>query len=180
MNIYLTGYRCTGKTSVGKSLAKAIGWTVVDADTMLVNEYDMTITDIVSSQGWEAFRSMEKEILKKLCARDRHVVATGGGVILDKDNVRRMRDSGTVIWLRADPETIKERIVRDQTTEEFRPSLTSKGLMEEIEETLSDRNPLYEESMDFAVDTDRLSIDDVCLEVIKRLKADGAGIEIKE
>jgi len=173
MIIFLIGYRCTGKTSVGKALAEAIGWTAVDADTMLVEENGISIAEIVSSQGWDSFRAKEKDVLKKLCALDKHVIATGGGVILDKDNVRRMNKCGTVIWLKAEPETIKKRIVQDQTTEEFRPSLTSKGLLDEIEEMLSDRNPIYEAAMDYLVDTDNKDIKDICSIIQDRLNKMG-------
>lgn len=170
MNIYLTGFRCTGKTCVGKSLAQALGWSFIDADLELVDRYGMTIAEIVSKEGWSSFREKEKAVLKEIGALDKHIIATGGGVILDIENVKLMKNSGTIIWLKATPETIKERILQDQNTEELRPSLTSKGLVEEIEETLSDRKPLYESAMDFSVDTDNRSIDDICGRIIRKLK----------
>ncbi|MCG2754880.1 MAG: shikimate kinase [Desulfobacteraceae bacterium] len=169
MNIYLTGYRCTGKTSVGKSLAQTLGWSFIDADLELVDKHGMTISEIVSKEGWSSFREKEKAIIKRLGILDKHVVATGGGVILDIENVEQMKKSGTIIWLKATPETIKKRILQDQNTEELRPSLTSKGLVEEIEETLLDRKPLYESAMDFSIDTDNRSIDDICGEIMGKL-----------
>ncbi len=169
MNIFLIGYRCTGKTCVGKSLAQALGWSFIDADLELVDKHGMTISEIVSKEGWSSFREKEKAIVKRLSILDKHVVATGGGVILDIENVEQMKKSGTIIWLKATPETIKERILQDRNTEELRPSLTSKGLVEEIEETLLDRKPLYESAMDFSVDTDSRSIDDICDMIIEKL-----------
>lgn len=170
MNIFLIGYRCTGKTSIGKSLARMLEWSFVDADLELVDKHGMTISEIVSKEGWSSFREKEKAIIKRLSALDKHVVATGGGVILDIENVEQLKKSGTIIWLKATPETIKERILQDQNTEELRPSLTSKGLVEEIKETLLDRKPLYESAMDFSVDTDNRSIDDICGRIIEGLK----------
>ena len=169
MNIYLIGYRCTGKSSVGKSLAKILGWSFIDADIELVKEHGMTISEIVATQGWESFRKKEKAVIKKLSSLDKHVIATGGGAILDEENVKNMKKSGVSIWLRANPETVKDRILKDETTEDLRPSLTSKGLMEEIEETLIYRNPFYEKAMDFFVDTDNLDIENVCLIIQKKL-----------
>ena len=169
MNIYLIGYRCTGKTSVGKYLANILGWPFLDADVELVNEHGITISEIVATQGWESFRKKEKDIVKKLSSLDKHVIATGGGAILDEENVTNIKKSGISIWLRATPETVKNRILKDETTEDSRPSLTSKGLMEEIEETLIYRNPFYEKAMDFFVDTDNLDIENVCLAVQKKL-----------
>ncbi len=170
MNIFLIGYRCTGKTCVGKSLAQALGWSFIDADLELVDKHGMTISEIVSKEGWSSFREKEKAIVKRLSILDKHVVATGGGVILDIENVEQMKKSGTIIWLKATPETIKERILQDRNTEELRPSLTSKGLVEEIEETLLDRKPLYESAMAFSVDTDDRSIEDICGRIIRELK----------
>ncbi|MEA3279879.1 MAG: shikimate kinase [Thermodesulfobacteriota bacterium] len=170
MNIFLTGYRCSGKTSVGKALAMKLGWSFIDADEELVMKYSMTINDIVSRQGWDSFREKEKGILKKICGLDKHVVATGGGVILDSENVKNMKKSGVVVWLRVTPETVKKRILLDKTTGDFRPSLSSKGIVGEIEETILYRKPYYEEAMDFIVDTDTRSIDDVCITILEKLR----------
>jgi shikimate kinase len=174
MNIYLIGYRCTGKSSVGKSLAKILGWSFLDADVELVKEYKITISEIVATQGWESFRKKEKDVLKRLSSLDKHVIATGGGAILDEENVTNIKKSGISIWLRATPETVKNRILKDETTEDSRPSLTSKGLMEEIEETLIYRNPFYEKAMDFFLDTDNIDIEDVCLAVQNKIHDMGA------
>ncbi len=169
MNIFLIGYRCTGKTSAGKALAKALGWKVVDADVYLVNEQGSTVAEIVANRGWDAFREMEKSVLKKICRRDNQVVATGGGVILDPENVMAMKESGIRVWLQASPETIKHRIVQDLKTKDQRPSLTSQGLLEEIESVLAERAPLYTEAKDFNVVTDNLSIDQVCNKILVKL-----------
>jgi len=93
MNIYLIGYRCTGKSSVGKSLAKILGWSFLDADVELVKEYKITISEIVATEGWESFRKKEKHVLKRLSSLDKHVIATGGGAILDEENVKNMKKS---------------------------------------------------------------------------------------
>lgn len=169
MIIYLIGYRCTGKTSVGKKLAKKFGWPFVDADLALVEKYQTTISEIVSTQGWDSFREKETLVLKTLSNLDNHVIATGGGVILKKENVECMKKSGVIIWLKANRENIKKRMLEDQNTQDQRPSLTSKKLDDEIKETLSSRNPLYEDAMKFSVDTDDLSVDGVCETIIQRL-----------
>ncbi len=169
MNIFLIGYRCTGKTAVGKALSNALGWEVVDADTELVNEQGSTITEIVADQGWEAFREMETSVLKKVCSRDNQVVSTGGGVVLDNENVRTMKKNGFSVWLQASSETIRQRIVKDQKTAEQRPSLTPQGLLEEIDGVLTERTPLYKDAMDFYVDTDNISIDQVCEKILAKL-----------
>ena len=169
MNIFLIGYRCTGKTSVGRSLAKRLERLFFDTDLELVKEQGVNISDIVSKKGWAAFREIEKQMIQRTCERDNQVVATGGGAVLDEENVKRMKDSGVLVWLKADIETIEKRIIEDHTTQDFRPALTSKGSVEEIRETLLARNPFYERAMDIFVDTDSMDIDAVCEMIIQNL-----------
>jgi len=173
MNIFLIGYRCTGKTSVGRSLAKSLGRPFLDADSELVKEQNLNISEIVRKQGWDAFREIESDIIKRVCALDDHVVATGGGAVLNDKNVKHMKRSGKLVWLKATPETIKKRILQDKNTEDFRPPLTSRGSFEEIHETLLNRNPFYEKAMNFDVDTDGIGIDEVCHAIIKKLNDKG-------
>ena len=168
MNIYLIGYRCTGKTSVSKILAKHLGWTVIDSDAEIVKEQGESIADIVSDKGWDAFRSMEKSVIERLSGLKHQVIATGGGAVLQKENIANMKKSGRVVWLKALPRTIQMRMAGDLSTDDFRPALTDKGIFDEIEETLSFRNPLYESAMDFFIETDNLSIDSVCRKIIEK------------
>jgi shikimate kinase len=169
MNIFLIGYRCTGKTSVGKALAKKSGRIFVDADERLVENEGKTIAEIVVGQGWDYFRRREKETLKSICARDGQVIATGGGVVLDPENVAAMKKCGRLIWLQAAPETIRSRMQQDSLTAQQRPALTSRGAAGEIESTLKARSPYYRAAMDFSVDTDRRSLEDICEMIVTRL-----------
>lgn len=170
MNIFLIGYRCAGKTTVGRSLAKRLERLFFDTDLELVKEQGMKISEIVSKKGWAAFRNIEKRVIQCACERDNQVVATGGGAVLDEDNVKRMKDSGVLIWLRADIKTIEKRIIEDNTSQDFRPALTSKGSVEEIQETLFARYPYYERAMDFFVDTDIMDIEAVCVTIIQKIR----------
>jgi len=170
MNIFLIGYRCTGKTSVGYALSKRLDLTFVDADEQLVEKEGKTIAEMVAEQGWDYFRQREKEILKSICALDEQVIATGGGVILDTDNVAAMKRCGRLIWLQAAPETIRKRMLKDDLTTGQRPALTSQGAADEIETTLKDRTPYYQAAMDFSIDTDGRSVGDICEMIVKRLK----------
>ena len=169
MNIYLIGYRCTGKTTVGKILAQKLRWPAMDSDIELVNEQGRPISRIVESQGWEAFRNIEKKVIQKLSLLDRHVIATGGGAVLNGENVNTMKKSGKLVWLRAKPETIHRRMTLDCNTEKSRPALTDKGIFEEIAETLNIRNPIYQKAMDIAIDTDQLTPEDICRIIKEKL-----------
>jgi shikimate kinase len=170
MNIFLIGYRCTGKTTVGESLAGILGWSFVDMDADLVDQIKTDISDFVSKCGWKAFREKESQLLTHVCAGDRQVVATGGGVVLDRHNVESMQGGGKIIWLQAKPQTIKQRLMQDIRTETMRPALTSKGLLQEIEETLADRCLLYENAADVAIGTDHRSVEKIANSIIAHLE----------
>lgn len=169
MNIFLIGYRCTGKTSVGNALSIKLGLVFVDADRRLVEKEGTTIAEMVAGQGWNYFRLREKEILKSICALDGQVIATGGGVVLDPENVAAMKHCGRLIWLQAAPETIRKRMLMDDLTSEQRPALTFRGAADEIESTLKDRTPYYQAAMDFSIDTDGRSVGDICGMIVKGL-----------
>ena len=170
MNLFLIGYRCCGKTTVGKSIALAIDWSFVDSDLQVTRKEGKSINEIIDNAGWDAFRRIERSALKQICTGDRQVVATGGGVVLDAENVKAMKTSGTVVWLDASAATIRERMLRDKNTENFRPALTDKGRMEEIEDMLLKRNPYYESASDFCIQTDDTMIEQITQKIVTKIK----------
>ncbi len=170
MNIYLIGYRCTGKSSVGKLLASELNMKFTDTDVELVNRARRSISEIVETSGWDEFRRIEKNIIREFSAFEKQVVATGGGAVLDGENVKYMKETGIVVWLRATPPVIRERLKNDPGTKEFRPALTGIGTIGEIDEILLTRNHFYEEAMDFYIDTDYLDINDLCRDIIKLIE----------
>jgi shikimate kinase len=169
-NLFLIGYRCTGKSSVGRLLAARLGRSFIDTDSLVVAENGMSIREIVDSRGWEAFRHLEHMVLQQVCTLEGRVVATGGGIVVDGDNVNLMKGNGRLIWLRASPETIKARMVQDRDSEAFRPALTSTDSITEIVETLAKRAPLYKRAMDLLVDTDNVRLDAIADFIIENLK----------
>ena len=90
--------------------------------------------------------------------------------MLDGANVARMQAGGKLVWLRAAPETIRKRMMRDSDTEAFRPALTSKDSVIEIEETLIERDPFYRRAMDFQVNADNLGLDAIVDSIIEHLR----------
>lgn len=168
MNIYLIGYRCCGKTSVGKALSKLLDRPFLDTDSQVVKIAGMTIREMVSRNGWNAFRDLEKSVIAQTSFMKNHVIATGGGSILNPDNVRNMRKAGRVIWLRVSPETIRDRMAADPDTCIQRPGLTPIGSMNEIETVLFTRQALYETASHFELDTDFFGIDAICRMILER------------
>ncbi len=161
-NIYLIGYRCTGKTTLGRALAERLDRVFVDMDDEIVAREKRSIAQMVQQDGWDYFRRREKLLLEEIAGLTGRVVGTGGGVVLDPDNIDRMRASGKVVWLRCRPQTIRRLINEDERTADLRPALTEKGLLEEIVETLKAREPLYRAAMHVCVDTDDFDIDRLC------------------
>lgn len=155
MNLFLVGYRGSGKSTVGRILAAHCGWNFVDADQMLESRQGRSIREIFAKDGETAFREMESTILAEACGFTKTIVATGGGVILRESN-RTLLKSGFVVWLSAGPETLWKRILNDPTTAEQRPALAGGGL-DEVKKLLEIRTPLYHEVASLEIPVDRVS-----------------------
>jgi shikimate kinase len=157
---FLIGYRGSGKTTVARLLAQRLGWSWLDADEVLENRHGRSIRTIFAEEGEAGFREKESAVLVGLCKLDRHVIATGGGVVLRPENRARLRAAGRIIWLTADPLTLWKRMQQDTTTMERRPVLSQGGLAE-IEELLRIREPSYASCADLTVDTTTQSPEEV-------------------
>lgn len=153
MNIILIGYRGSGKTSVGRELARLLERPLFDSDRMVFAKTGKTVREIVEAGGWPAFREAEKAVIAELSALDQAVIALGGGAVMDPENVAALRERGIFVWLRAEPETLARRIRGDENGQAQRPALTGVGTLEEIGQVLAERLPVYRNVADRAVDT---------------------------
>jgi shikimate kinase len=167
--IILTGYRATGKSSIGSMLAKRLGYDFFDTDAELESALGCTIAEYVDQNGWPAFRSIEKELLRTLTGRKKAVIATGGGAIQHTKEWEVLRKNSRVIWLQADAETIRKRLAQDGATARQRPTLTGNGSGAEVEKMLQCRNPLYCKGSDLQVDTASLPPEEVVKTIIRKL-----------
>ncbi len=166
MNIVLIGYRCSGKSAVGGILAEKTGLKPVDTDRLLEKRVGLSIDRYVAENGWERFRAVEKMIVRSVSGQDRQVIATGGGVVLDWENVGFLRDGGWVVWLKTSVFTLKERMLVDEQSGHVRPGILAKNPLNEIERILTERTPLYERAADFRVKTDGKSLETVLNEIL--------------
>ena len=166
-HIYLTGYRGTGKTSVGKILSETLEYPLVDLDDEIESEAGKTIREIFADGGETTFRDLETACLDAVAKHSdcRKIVSLGGGAILRPENRALIASSGTCVWLDADAETIAERINADATTGDRRPALTLLGQMDEIRELLQQREPLYREAANHRVDTAGKTIERIASEI---------------
>ena len=152
--IFLIGYRATGKSSVGRELARILGCSFVDLDDWIERRAGATISEIVETKGWDSFRQMERQALEDvLGSPKKSIVACGGGIVLHQDLMERARDSAFVIWLTAPLEVIRKRMLSDSRSATRRPSLSGDDIDKEITRVLSEREPLYREFSHVEIDT---------------------------
>ena len=149
--LWLIGMMSSGKTKVGRRLAKRSGLPLVDLDDLIVERAEMTIPQIFDTHGEPAFRAMESEELARIAASpQRLVVATGGGAILDGTSRRLMRETGLVVWLKP---SIASLIAKGKTRN--RPLLLGHDdLAARYTEIWEARKHLYEEAAHFSIPMD--------------------------
>ena len=169
MNIFLIGYRGSGKTTVGRRLGELLGWSAVDTDAEIELRAGKSVKDIFADSGEAAFRELELRVLADLAGRNEHVISMGGGGILFDANRKAIKGRGPVVWLKASPETLFARINADPTTDDRRPNLTAQGGVEEIRTLLAERTPKYKASADLAVDVNRLDPDEIARQILATL-----------
>jgi len=153
MKIFLIGYRCTGKTTIGKILAHRLNLDFFDTDLLIEQINGLNISRIVKKSGWEKFRRLEKEVLFNTKTNKKAIISTGGGIIIDPANQRFIKKNGFCVWLDADLKTILYRLNNDNKTSSSRPSLTNKDLLKETKELIDLREPLYEQTANIRIDT---------------------------
>ena len=172
MNLVLIGYRGTGKSTVGKVLARRLGRTVVSTDAEIVKRAQLSVPEIVKQFGWDHFRDLESAVCRDFAARDQLIIDTGGGAILRPENVDALRRTGTLVWLTATVETITRRIGGDTQ----RPSLTgTKSFTEEIRDVLTERTPKYQAAANHVVSTDGVSTAEVASRILQLIPRESAG-----
>lgn len=171
MNIYLVGFMGTGKSSVGRLLAKEKSrlesrsqWNFVDLDELIELKEQRRIVDIFAKDGEAYFRKLEKKILNQVSTQKKFVVACGGGIVLDKGNVSLMKKTGIMICLNATPEEILKRV----SSSNGRPLLNVDKPKKRIELLLKMRAPYYMQA-DEVIETTGLSVKQVAKKISKIL-----------
>ncbi len=158
MNITLVGFMGTGKTAVGRRLAKRLSWTFVDVDQLIEERGGMSVAKIFATRGETVFRRLERRCIARLVHGTSQVVATGGGAFLDAESRGRLRASGPVICLTAAPKVLLARLGRQIAT---RPLLHGMGSpLARVQELLARRASGYAQA-DLTIDTSGLTIDQV-------------------
>ena len=161
-NIYLVGFMGTGKTVVGKELARKKKWQFLDLDDLIELREKRAISDIFAADGEPYFRRVEKKVLQEAAKEKKFVVACGGGIVLDKDNIKIMRETGIIICLTASPAVILKRTAAYR----HRPLLNVSHPRKQIELLLKLRAPYYAQA-DKTIDTSRSPVKEVVNKILK-------------
>jgi shikimate kinase len=159
MSTILIGYRGCGKTTIGKRLADRLWQKFVDTDDLVTKGAGKTIRQIFEEHGEAHFRALEADAVRKALVLKEHVIALGGGAVLNDQTRNLLRDSTTKrLYLRCEPGELLRRIQNDPDTHRNRPELTTLGGgIEEITQVLNDREPLYRQVMTAELDVTNIS-----------------------
>ena len=166
-NIFLIGLMGTGKTTVGRQLARKLKMDFYDSDRVIEERTGADIPLIFEKEGEAGFRKREAAVIDELTQKRNIILATGGGAVLNPENRNHLTNRGTVFYLKSSLETLIERTSKDKN----RPLLQAEEPAEVILQRLLDqRGPLYEETADYIIETVNNSIHSVIQAIIKHLK----------
>lgn len=168
-NLVLIGFMGSGKSTVGRALARRLNWDYVDTDALIVRRCGgCEIPALFAEKGEAYFRDRETEIVLGVCAGERQVIATGGGAILRAENVAALRGAGAVVWLTARPEVV---VARTEKRAASRPLLASGAddLLTHVLTMLGERGPRYQAAAHLIVDTSDRSPEAIAGEIARKV-----------
>jgi shikimate kinase len=165
MHIILIGYRCTGKTSVGRTVAEKLKLPFYDTDQIIAGRLGKTIKDWVEERGWASFRQEEKEVIKGIIPLKPGLISLGGGAVMDPEIREILKSRGLIVWLTAEVNTILNRMKSDPKNIDNRPPLSDKDWETEIKELLFLRSPVYQQLADLSIETDGKKIEEIVKEI---------------
>ncbi len=166
-NIILIGYMGSGKSTVGRKAARAVEYNFLDTDAMIEKQEGVTISKLFEEKGEAYFREQETETIRKLLTEPKgNIIATGGGLPMKEGNAELLKELGTVIYLKAETDTLLKRLSNDTV----RPLLKNGDLREKIETMLQIRGPVYEKTADIVLQTDDMSFYEIICQIEKLLK----------
>jgi shikimate kinase len=170
-NIVLVGFMATGKSTVGRELARRLSLKMVDTDDIIEEKAGKTISEIFAEEGEAVFREMESQAARDVSYLSGHVIITGGGIVLRDQNMEALKKAGPVICLTASPEVI---LKRNEGTS-HRPILQTGDPLKKIRDLLEARSPFYARA-DYTIDTSNRTLQEVGDRIIEILSEQGSEI----
>ena len=156
-NIYLIGLMGSGKTTLGKSLAKKLNRPFIDTDQLIEQKSGVDVSMIFEFEGEKGFRERETKLLSEIALKKEHIVSTGGGIILSKYNRDVIAKSGIIFYLKTQPAELFIRLQNDKT----RPLLQGTNLKEKLTKIYAERCTLYEMTADYIIETKNKKISQI-------------------
>lgn len=169
VRLALVGLPGSGKSTVGRQLARRLGLPFKDSDQVIEQRIGGSIRDFFEREGEAAFRDMEEAVLRELAQAEPGVLATGGGAVLRPANRQRLRDAGHVIYLRSTPEEVFKRLRHDRN----RPLLQVDDPLARLRGLYEERDPLYRETAHFIIETGRPSVATLVNMILTQLELAG-------
>ena len=167
-NIFLVGLMGSGKTTIGKLIAKKLRYKFIDTDLLMEEKTGVKVPLIFEYEGEEGFRKRETKILSEVLRLDNIVLATGGGIVLSDNNRQQLKERGNVIYLNAEINELAKRLSNDKT----RPLLQNTDIKEKLKELMGHRSFLYESIADSIIQTKNKRAPDIANEIITNLGLD--------
>jgi len=168
-NIALIGFMGAGKTAVGQLLAKKLNRKFIELDLLIEHQAGKSIPEFFQQEGEIAFRELEIEVTKQIAREENSVIACGGGLVLNKINIDRLKNESAIVYLTASPGVILKRVSGEEGQ---RPLLEVDNPALTISELLKFRKPFYERAAYITIDTSKLDIDSVVEQIINKLRED--------
>ena len=168
-SIALIGFMGVGKTAVGEALAERLDKRFIELDSLIERKAGKSISEIFQQDGEVAFRELEIEVTREVSRNKNLVIACGGGLVLNKINIDRLRNESIIVYLTASPSAILNRIPSEG--KEI-PLLNTPDRALTIQELSRFREPFYERAADIKIDTSKLDINSVAEQIIEKLKED--------
>jgi len=168
--VYLVGLPGSGKSTVGRHLAKRLGVPFLDSDHVIEERLGCSIREFFELEGEDRFRDLESEVLEELTRRPGVVLSTGGGSVLRQANREWLHQRGQVVYLRSHPEEIFRRLRHDRV----RPLLQVADPLQRLRDLFAVRDPLYRETAHFVIETGRPSVATLVNMIAMQLELAGA------
>lgn len=147
-NIILTGFMGCGKSTIGRLTSSLTGFEYIDMDMLIQRQHSMSVSEIFEVYGENYFRKAERGICKLCSLISSYIIATGGGVIKDEDNMHNLSRNGVIVYLSSSPGKIYSNLKHDNS----RPLLSGGNKLEKITQMLNERTPLYEKYAEICID----------------------------
>ena len=167
-SIALIGFMGVGKTAVGEMLARKLNKKFVELDSLIERKVGKSIPEIFQQGGEMAFRELEIEVAKEVSEDKNQIIACGGGVVLNKINIDRLKKDSVIVYLTASSGAILKRV----SDSDERPLLEVANPALTIRELLRFRKPFYERAADITINTSKMGINSVVEQIINKVKQD--------